>query len=103
MADREKVMRGLEVCSTVEDLAPCPNECPYHKPDAVCYGTARLMQDALALLKGEKAMEPVPVFVSPLNDRNYIFCGACKTMIAQDRPKNYKFCPWCGRAIKWGC
>lgn len=54
MPDREKVIRGLEVCSTVQDLAPCPNECPYHKPDAVCYGTARLMQDALALLREQE-------------------------------------------------
>lgn len=54
MCDREKVIRGLEVCSTVQDLAPCPNECPYHKPDAVCYGTARLMQDALALLREQE-------------------------------------------------
>jgi len=95
MPDREKVIRGLEVCSTVEDLAPCPNECPYHKPDAVCYGTARLMRDALALLREQ---EPVGV----VKGIGYLYCGGCKTALAPlDWPKPWKFCPWCGRRVRW--
>lgn len=98
MIDREKVIRGLEVCSTVQDLAPCPNECPYHKPDAVCYGTARLMQDALALLREQESVRPKREYAG---HRIIMLCGACGAPIPTPGGWRYKYCPTCGRGIKW--
>lgn len=95
MIDREKVIHALEVCSTVQDLAPCPNECPYHKPDAVCYGTARLMQDALALLREQ---EPAAANWQDQTDLDDIYlswrcsrCGHCSPSETR-----YNYCPYCG-------
>lgn len=47
--DRNKVIKGLEICMRVMDNENCPNQCPYRKD--ICYGTAGLMADALALIK----------------------------------------------------
>lgn len=51
MADREKVMRGLEACACDMRLMQCEN-CPYHTDKARCLTT--LMRDALALLKEQE-------------------------------------------------
>ena len=50
--DRNKVVKGLEICSRVQDNEICPDDCPYRKD--ICYGTAGLMADALALLKEQE-------------------------------------------------
>ena len=52
--DREKVIKGLEVCTSIEDGESCPKECPYYQD--VCYGYDQLMRDALALLKEQEAV-----------------------------------------------
>jgi len=52
MVDREKVIRGLEICIRVQDNEKCPDECPYRKD--ICYGTVGLMADALSLLKAQE-------------------------------------------------
>jgi len=52
MVDREKVIKGLEICIRVQDNEKCPDECPYRKD--ICYGTVGLMADALSLLKAQK-------------------------------------------------
>ncbi len=52
MADREKVIRGLEACVYNQRLMQCES-CPYHTDKARCLTT--LMRDALALLKEQEA------------------------------------------------
>ena len=59
MADREKVIKGLECCRDLDmtDMR-CPDACPYHDDSnefGCCHYTP-LMNDAIALLK---AQEPV--------------------------------------------
>lgn len=56
MAEREKVIRGLELCAydpdpgqELKELRSCP-ECPYYR--AGC--TPQLIRDALSLLKGQE-------------------------------------------------
>lgn len=49
MPDREKVISGLEACTSIADGESCPKDCPYYQE--VCYGYDQLMRDALALLK----------------------------------------------------
>ena len=66
MADREKVIRGLEVCTT--DF--CSEECPYYQCDGLsCH--APLMRDALALLKEQEArvmtLEELQAIETPWN------------------------------------
>lgn len=63
MADREKVIRGLECCASM-DARAC-DKCPYTKCslDRYCFG--RMAADALALLK---AQEPNPMPGAELTD-----------------------------------
>ena len=49
MPEREKVIKGLEVCTSIVDGNSCPKDCPYYQE--VCYGYDQLMRDALALIK----------------------------------------------------
>lgn len=60
MADREKVMKGLECCTAdiptdnnIHKDDFCKN-CPYHKPEFwYCFAQVDLMRDALELLKAQ--------------------------------------------------
>lgn len=94
-ADREKVIRGLECCAN-----PTPTycrKCPYKgTPDDYPHCIyERLVVDALALLREQ---EPVGVE----KGIGYLYCGGCKTALAPlDWPKPWKFCPWCGKRVRW--
>ena len=55
MPDMEKVIKGLEVCTSIADGESCPKDCPYYQE--VCYGYDQLMRDALALLKEQETVE----------------------------------------------
>lgn len=87
MIDREKVIKGLECCS---HLGYCENQCPYF----VEFNCIELMSaDALELLKEQRP-------VKPDYDPTTLewSCGNCGQSF--DRCK-YKYCPTCGRAVKW--
>ena len=105
MPDFEKVIKGLECCTaTIRICAPCPPGCPYREK---CMGGGNgvffdLMKDALELLK---AQEPVKAVAD--GEDSYM-CNNCGTVIgwAEWEPGGieevkYKFCPECGRAVKW--
>ncbi len=96
MSDRAKVIRGLEVCISRDPGKNTCYKCPYETTGNDC--EIKLSEDAIALLKEQEAVSTI---VEPLNDTRYIFCGACKAMLAQNKPKGYKYCPWCGRKVKW--
>ena len=91
MADREKVIKGLECCSQLDNDDICPAECPYAQD--VCCGTVQLMADALELLK---AQEPV----KPKWEKGYAYCGQCGYKLHWIVERN-NFCPNCGKAVKW--
>jgi hypothetical protein len=57
MIDREKVIKALEVCSSISDGEECPKECPYRGQDMYCIGSSGLMLDAIDLLKEQKHSE----------------------------------------------
>ena len=66
MTDREKVIKGLEQCSS----GTCAVSCPYHnKPQC----TRSILADALALLKEQDAVVPLTIddAVSELMDKHY--------------------------------
>ena len=52
MTEIEKVIKGLIYCSQTKDGDTCPDWCPYSQ--TICVGSAGLMEDALALLKGQQ-------------------------------------------------
>lgn len=53
MADREKVIKGLECCLQTDDVTECQIiDCPYHHWRDTC--TEWLMKDAIKLLKEQE-------------------------------------------------
>lgn len=88
MADLDKALKGLEHCGQPTECAGCP----YATGMAGgCF--TRLKMDALELLKEQ---EPVkPRYEDFFGDR-VARCGNCNGYIVK-----YKYCPGCGRMVKW--
>lgn len=90
MIDREKVIKGLE--RFIADFKPfCGNKSDWQRVD-----------DALALLKAQEAVEPVV-------DIDTWQCGNCGHALEHQQllgdnvllHEQYNYCPECGRAVKW--
>ena len=88
--DREKVIKGLEQFKA--DFKPfCGNSSDWARVD-----------DALALLKEQEPVKPVV-------DIDTWKCGNCGHTLERQELlgdnvlfyEQYKFCPGCGRAVKW--
>jgi len=112
MADREKVIRGLE-CHATKGFVAC-QDCPYY-PDELIYeddddmeGTIceeKLAADAIALLKEQD--EGVTPIRSTTEQKKFadrigfavsdFWCGACRFNLVG----HPKFCPNCGKKVKW--
>ena len=97
MDKREKVMKGLECC--LNGPMQC-EKCPY-KPDVgtsiLPHCVRDLRKNAIELLK---AQEPVRVGKKiKAGDvvLDFYPCGHCKNAIR----KPWRYCPFCGRAVKW--
>ena len=96
--DREKVIKGLENCAMGFD---CPPECPYldYCNDLTKPMFVELAKDALALLKEQEAVKPLPQ-----NSNGWVrtiklwYCGACHSKISR---RTSKYCPNCGKPILW--
>jgi len=87
MPDREKVIKGLDVCSRVAEGEPCPKDCPYYQD--VCYGYGKLMQDALELLREDPA--------NAVREGLHYVCGNCLKML----PPLSVYCPQCGKRLTY--
>ena len=102
--DREKVIKGLVICSehgSWHGLDCEHNEaykdCPYRGCETGCVVT--IAKDAIALLKEQNAVkaqkknddEPIPWTSS------WYVCGDC----GQEIDYHDRFCRWCGKAVKW--
>lgn len=87
---RERVIKGLECCITAGSGCLKNMECPYgaEKHDSHCVDY--MLRDALALLKAQEAVEPTWRQGIP-------FCGKCGRQFG----RGFKYCPDCGRAVKW--
>ena len=71
MTEREKVIRGLELCLESIDSAGCPEECPYYEACQKYENFAvfqPLMRDALELLKAQKPRVMTPEEIKPADD-----------------------------------
>ena len=98
MADREKVIKGLETCTMTTRANRCL-KCPYAKEerDTTKWCTRGLHRDILALLKAQepKTVKEMLVVGGHLMGK----CPrCCKILTVQDHPIA---CGFCGQAVKW--
>ena len=96
MADREKVIKGLEHCANEADCRGCVYQEQMKGRSDGC----DCMREALAMLKEQEAVKPIKMqrmdnfsyFVS------YFLCGNCRYELVG---KDVMFCSHCGRSVKW--
>ena len=97
MADIGKVIKGLQAhadgCGYRSHHCDAM-ECPYRYGDESC-DIEEMCRDALALLKEQEAVEPIP----PIDDSDLWRCGNCGHQMFKVVRQLY--CPKCGRAVKW--
>lgn len=88
MPDREKVIEGLEKLR--KDLG-------YGLPDRsnVVMEYLNSLTDAIALLKEQEAVEPIP----PTDESDLWKCGYCHHQLI--RCTHQRYCEMCGREVKW--
>ena len=97
MIDREKVIKGLECCRRFGD---CENQCPYFD-ELDC--TQLIKADTLELLKEQEPVQPrkvqryIDYSDTAVNFIDAYDCGNC----GAELPDNAKYCPTCGKAVKW--
>lgn len=106
MADREKVMKAIDICL---GHGYC-KDCEYHSAGYYTAQNCRkqMMIDVLALLKEQEAMEPIEEFRKGANCHVY-HCKRCGnivgTILGGKRPiaklSIEHFCDVCGQAVKW--
>ena len=105
MPDREKILRGAECCKYVEHSQNgCPEECPYLPEEHLTCGLDPLLDDVIALLREQKPVEPTATDEVIRVKYN---CGECGYLVGfvstihDDMQYRAKFCPECGRKVKW--
>lgn len=96
MADREKVIKGLEgIYRCISPANHTCGDCPYQDNHVEC--ERRVINDAIALLK-EQESKPVELHTNAYGTKFY-FCPKCKRELFHTR--NLNFCEKCGQAVKW--
>ena len=108
MIDREKVIKGLEICSEHGswhgldcELNEAYKDCPYRGCETGCIVT--IAKDAIALLK-EQQTEYVDMGFDIDNDGRVTHrwdCKSCEYEIYGKSIIGLKYCPNCGKAVKW--
>lgn len=92
MPDREKLIRAWEIFRESNPYEICNGRefRAFAEPE---YCMGEMIEDTIALLKEQEAVEPNPVH----NSFRWFACGKCDCSITiEDR-----FCPRCGQAVKW--
>lgn len=92
MPDREKVIKGLELCEFGSDRQCYEDECPYYQKEC----TEGLLADILTMMKAQEPVEP-HIKTSKSGTSWWYSCGNCNRAI----DPNDKYCRNCGRAVKW--
>ena len=95
MMDREKVIKGLECCTTAIGCY----ECPYAVGGKATNACNLLIdRDALALLKAQEPVEPKHEDDRPISP---LRCGNCGAFILVTNNYKAKYCFECGREVRW--
>ena len=92
MADREKVIKGLEHCSSGDGCKGCP----YSKNESVHVCSFDCIRDAIALLK-----EHEPIQIKILEDYGFIKFGECPKCKSFINNRVFPKSCGCGQAVKW--
>ena len=94
MADREKVIKGLEILMNGCEYIDCDDCCFYisTKPTRCGLREEQIQEEALALLKEQEAVEPTW-------QQGKAYCGSCGRRIPLKI--GARFCHKCGQAVKW--
>lgn len=96
MIDREKVEKGLRICTSKE---PC-NGCPYLN-ERNC--SLSMVADALALLEEQEPIllenQHKPYGIS--TNANSPWVSRCPKCGKKVEGKQTRFCKYCGQAVKW--
>ena len=96
LPDREKVISRLQIIRTWAAVGKDPI---YNGIEPrCCEDIVTWIDDALALLKEQEAVEPVKENYWP---RTYGRCGNCKAPLPAIEGLQSKFCWMCGRRVKW--
>jgi rubrerythrin len=94
MADREKVIKGLKCCSEIKEKC---DDCPY---SGVLRCMMVLKRDALELLKAQDETRLIYHYSRPnVYADLWLHCEKCGEKV--DNKWRPKYCPGCGRAVKW--
>ena len=102
MADREKVIKGLadisEYARAKADIAGIG------KGKEVFDSYYRAAEDAIALLREQEPVKPEPREIWVGSNGAFLLewhCGACGCGVMKNDRWQAKFCPECGRKVKW--
>ena len=55
--------------------------------------------EGLSVVRVEDPVEPKTIVNN--NGFRYDYCGSCNGLLPASQEKEAKYCPWCGRAVKW--
>ena len=96
MTDREKVIKGLECCMS-EKI--CNSPCPYKgQCDDGGYYFSKAIEDAIVLLEAQEPIAPKLIKMYP---HDIYECGNCKHRSVGSKDYKAKYCPECGKTVKW--
>ena len=97
MPDKEEVIKGLEALQKSMSENQC-YACSHEFIETVQEFGIDIITDALALLKGQEAVEPI-------NSYGTFRCGNCKNIVGYNdghwHGYQNNFCSKCGRPVKW--
>lgn len=99
MSDREKVIKGLELCEIGSGNRCYETECPYYEQEC----TESLKNDILALLKKREPIllenQHKPYGIN--TNANSPWISRCPRCGKKVEGKQTRFCKYCGQAVKW--
>lgn len=102
MAELEKVIKGLEICSEYGSWhgLDCEHneafkDCPYRGCETGCVVT--IAKDAIALLKKQEAVEPTLMRIGRNKYYNDYICPRCDNEVVYEQ----NYCSECGVRFLW--
>lgn len=94
--DREKIIKGLECCLTLD--SPC-GDCPYYSYEDIqeldC--ERNLRHDAIAMIKEQEAVEPTLIREGRNKHYNDYVCPRCGNEVVYEQ----NYCSECGIPFMW--